>query len=55
MTYLKGIVNYTVFYRRNLQRYEDLRMIRYNGADFGGDMEEAKSISGFVFLFSDGG
>ncbi|XP_059310006.1 secreted RxLR effector protein 161-like [Lycium ferocissimum] len=50
MRYLKGIADYALCYQGN----KDLRLVGYNDADHGGDLDERKSTSGYVFLLSDG-
>ncbi|XP_075097967.1 secreted RxLR effector protein 161-like [Nicotiana tabacum] len=50
MRYLKGTADYALCY----QGSKDLRLVGYNDADHGGDLDERKSTSGYVFLLSDG-
>ncbi|XP_075098864.1 secreted RxLR effector protein 161-like [Nicotiana tabacum] len=50
MRYLKGTVDYALCY----QCGKDLRLVGYSDADHGGDLDERKSTSGYVFLLSDG-
>ncbi|XP_075095074.1 secreted RxLR effector protein 161-like [Nicotiana tabacum] len=50
MRYLKGTADYALCY----QGGKDLRLVRYSDADHGGDLDERKSTSGYVFLLSDG-
>ncbi|XP_060190804.1 secreted RxLR effector protein 161-like [Lycium barbarum] len=50
MRYLKGTANYTLCYHGD----KDLRLVGYSDADHGGDLDERKSTSGYVFLLSDG-
>ena len=48
--YLKGMVDYGVFYRKG--RVSDL--IGFTNSDYVGDMEDSKSTSGYVFMMSGG-
>ncbi|XP_070023088.1 secreted RxLR effector protein 161-like [Nicotiana sylvestris] len=48
--YLKGTADYTLCY----QGGKDLRLVGYIDVDHGGDLDESKSTSGYVFLLSDG-
>ncbi|XP_060190827.1 secreted RxLR effector protein 161-like [Lycium barbarum] len=50
MRYLKGTANYALCYQGD----KDLRLVGYNDANHGGDLDERKSTSGYVFLLSDG-
>nr|XP_033511182.1 secreted RxLR effector protein 161-like [Nicotiana tomentosiformis] len=50
MRYLKGTGDYALCY----QGGKDLRLVGYSNADHGGDLDERKSTSGYVFLLSDG-
>nr|XP_033513285.1 secreted RxLR effector protein 161-like [Nicotiana tomentosiformis] len=50
MRYLKGTVDYALCY----QGGKDLRLVGYSDADQGGDLDERKSTSGYIFLLSDG-
>ncbi|XP_033515400.1 secreted RxLR effector protein 161-like [Nicotiana tabacum] len=50
MRYLKGTVDYSLCY----QGGKDLRLVGYSDADHGGDLDERKSTSRYVFLLSDG-
>ncbi|XP_075096534.1 secreted RxLR effector protein 161-like [Nicotiana tabacum] len=49
MRYLKGTADYALCY----QGGKDLRLVGYSDADHGGDLDERKSTSGYVFLLSD--
>ena len=49
MRYLKGTVDYSLSYQG-----KDLRLEGYSDADWGGDLDERKSTSGFVFLLNNG-
>ncbi|XP_033510051.1 secreted RxLR effector protein 161-like [Nicotiana tomentosiformis] len=50
MRYLKGTADYAFCY----QGCKDLRLVGYSDADHGGDLDERKSTSGYIFLLSDG-
>jgi len=50
LRYLKGTVNYGVFYKRG--GVSDL--IGFTNSDYAGDMEDSKSTSGYVFMMSGG-
>ena len=50
LRYLKGTVNYGVFYKRG--GVSDL--IGFTDSDYVGDMEDSKSTSGYVFMISGG-
>nr|XP_033511661.1 secreted RxLR effector protein 161-like [Nicotiana tomentosiformis] len=50
MRYLKGIGDYALCY----QGGKDLRLVGYSNVDHGGDLDERKSTSGYVFILSDG-
>ncbi|XP_075101580.1 secreted RxLR effector protein 161-like [Nicotiana tabacum] len=50
MRYLKGTADYAICY----QGGKDLRLVGYSDADHGGDPDERKSTSRYVFLLSDG-
>ena len=47
LTYLKGTTDYSLCYQG-----DDLRLIGYTDVDWGGDLDERKSTSGYVFLLS---
>ena len=47
--YLKGTVDYSLCYQGN-----DLQLRGYTDADWGGDLDERKSTSGFIFLLNNG-
>ncbi|XP_022149979.1 riboflavin biosynthesis protein PYRR, chloroplastic-like [Momordica charantia] len=49
LRYLKGTMNYSLCYQRNNSELEG-----YSDADWGGDMDERKSTSGYVFLLNNG-
>ncbi|XP_070016052.1 secreted RxLR effector protein 161-like [Nicotiana sylvestris] len=48
--YLKGTADYAFCY----QGGKDLRLVGYSDADHGGDLDERKSTSRYVFLLNDG-
>lgn len=50
LRYLKGIVNYGVFYKRG--RASDL--VEFTNSDYAADMDDGKNISGYVFQMSGG-
>jgi len=50
LRYLKGTMNYGVFYKRG--GVSDL--IGFTNSDYAGDMEDSKSTSGYVFMMSGG-
>ncbi|XP_050207760.1 secreted RxLR effector protein 161-like [Mercurialis annua] len=47
--YLKGTKNYCLCYQGS-----EMRLIGYSDADWGGDLDQRKSTSGFVFLLNKG-
>ena len=49
LAYLKGIANYFLCYQGG-----GLRLVGYSNADWGGDLKERKSTSGYVFLLNRG-
>ena len=49
LRYLKGTADYSLCYQGN-----DLQLRGYTDADWGGDLDERKSTSGFVFLLNNG-
>ena len=49
LRYLKGMVDYRLCYQR-----QDLQLKGYIDADWGGDLDEKKSTSGYVFLLGNG-
>ena len=49
LRYLKGIANYVLCYQGSY-----LRMISYSDADWGSDLDERKSTSGYAFLLNNG-
>ena len=49
LRYLKGTVDYSLCYQGN-----DPRLRGYTDADWGGDLDERKSTSDFVFLLNNG-
>lgn len=49
LRYLKGTTNYSIFYQAN-----DLKLVVYMNADWGGDLDERKSISRYIFLLNEG-
>ena len=49
LAYLKGTADYSLCYQGG-----DLRLIGYTDADWGGDLDERKSTSGYAFLLSKG-
>ena len=48
LRYLKGTTYYVLFYQER-----DLRLIGYTDADWGGNPDQRKSISGYAFLLND--
>ena len=50
LRYLKGTVDYGVFYRKG--GVSDL--IEFTDSDYAGDIEYSKSTSGYVFMMSGG-
>lgn len=50
LRYLKGTVNYGIFYRKAGNE----KLIVYTDNDYVGDMEDKKSTFGFVFMLSEG-
>lgn len=50
LRYLKGTVNYGIFYRKGGNE----ELIAYTDSDYAGDMEDRKSTSGYVFMLSEG-
>ena len=49
LRYLKGTTDYVLCYK-----WRDLRLIGYTDANWGGDPDQRKSTSGYVFLLNDG-
>ena len=49
LRYLKGTSDYMLCY----QGKKDLRLIGYSDADWGGDVDQYKSTSGYAFLLND--
>ena len=49
LAYLKGTADYSLYYQGG-----DLRSIGYTYANWGGNLDERKSTSGYVFLLSRG-
>ena len=49
LRYLKGTMDYCLCYQGS-----DLRLIGYSDADWGGDLDQRKSTSGYVFLLNKG-
>lgn len=49
MRYLKGTSDYALCYEGN-----DMCLRGYTDADYGGDMDERKSTSGYIFLLNNG-
>ena len=47
--YLKGTADYSLCYQGN-----DLHLMGYTNADWGGNLDERKSTSGYVFLLNNG-
>ncbi|KAL6130957.1 hypothetical protein ACLB2K_069335 [Fragaria x ananassa] len=50
LRYLKGTVNYEVFYKRG----ETSELVAYTDSDYAGDIEDSKSTSGYVFMMCGG-
>ena len=49
LRYLRGTADYKLCYQGS-----DLQLVGYSDADWGGDLDERKSISGYVFLLNNG-
>ncbi|GMP64064.1 hypothetical protein CsSME_00025502 [Camellia sinensis var. sinensis] len=49
LRYLRGTADYTLCYQSS-----DLHLVGYCDADWGGDLDERKSTSGYAFMLSDG-
>lgn len=49
LRYLKGIANYQLCYQG-----DNLNLVGYTDADWGGDLDERKSTSGYAFLLGNG-
>jgi len=49
LRYLRGTVDYKLCYQGS-----DLQLVGYSDADWGGDLDERKSTSGYVFLLNNG-
>lgn len=47
--YIKGIVNFGLYYLI----ISDYKFVGYSDSDWGGDVDDRKSISGFVFYIGD--
>jgi hypothetical protein len=50
LRYLKGTINYGIFYKKN----ENKQLIAYTDSDYAGDLTDRKSTSGYVFMLSGG-
>ncbi|PRQ42077.1 putative RNA-directed DNA polymerase [Rosa chinensis] len=50
LRYLKGTVNLGVLYRRNGEE----KLEAFTDSDYAGDVDDRKSTSGYIFMFSDG-
>ena len=50
LRYLRGTVNYGIFYRRS----GNGKLCAYTDSDYAGDVEDRKSTSGYVFLLNSG-
>ncbi|XP_037491581.1 secreted RxLR effector protein 161-like [Jatropha curcas] len=50
LRYLKGTVNYGIFYRRG----GESRLVGFTDSDYAGDMDDSKSTSSYAFLLSGG-
>jgi len=50
LRYLKGTINYGIFYKKN----ENKQLIAYTDSDYAGDITDRKSTSGYVFMLSGG-
>ncbi|XP_073133807.1 secreted RxLR effector protein 161-like [Henckelia pumila] len=50
LRYLKGTLDFGIFYRKG----GNGEIISYTNNDYAGDLEDRKSISGYVFLLSSG-
>ena len=46
MRYIKGIINYGLLYIK----CDDFQLIGYTESDWAGDVDEQKSITGYVFF-----
>ena len=49
LRYLKGIMDYILCYQAS-----DLCLVGYSDADWGGDLDQRKSTSGYTFLLNNG-
>ncbi|KAL0649156.1 hypothetical protein Bca4012_091847 [Brassica carinata] len=49
LRYIKGTINFGLYYSIS----EDYRLIGYSDSDWGGDVDDRKSISGFVFFIGE--
>ncbi|PRQ17740.1 putative RNA-directed DNA polymerase [Rosa chinensis] len=50
LRYLKGTINLGVLYRRNGEE----KLEAFTDSDYAGDVDDRKSTSGYIFMFSDG-
>jgi hypothetical protein len=50
LRYLKGTVNYGIFYKKG----EAEELLAFTDSDYAGDIEDRKSTSGYVFLMNSG-
>jgi len=50
LRYLKGTINYGIFYKKN----ENKQLIAYTDSDYTGDLTDRKSTSSYVFMLSGG-
>jgi hypothetical protein len=50
LRYLKGTINYGIFYKKN----ENKQLIAYTDSDYAGDLTDRKSTSSYVFMLSGG-
>ena len=48
LRYMKGTSKYVMCYKG-----KDLHLVRYTDADWGGDLDQLKSTSGYAFLLND--
>ena len=49
LRYLKGTINFSLFYSAS----NNYKLVGYSDSDFGGDIDDRKSTSGFVFFMGD--
>jgi hypothetical protein len=56
LQYLKGTVNQVLCYRRRSDKFKlsQIALIAYCDSDFAGNSNECKSVSVYIFMFTDG-